>query len=127
VVTVEDVAIASSEDHSTVSVPLDLTILNRGTRTLGYLGVCGLAAINPEASDAFSISRPCVLVVEPVEIEPGQEVSVSLLAIGSLEEWGDFEAGEYTLDLGLFVESISRAQLVRSTPFRIEVVPEEGE
>lgn len=119
-ITVDDAA-PSHLSADRVAVPLDVTILNQSSRTVWYIGVCGLAAMNRLNDGSFSISQPCALLIRRVEIHPGQEVSVSLTAQADRHEWGEPLDGEYTLELGLFVEGRSRAELIASTPFRIEV------
>jgi hypothetical protein len=120
-ITVDDAA-PSHLSADRVTVPLDVRILNQGSRTMSYNGPCGLALMNRLNGGSFSISQLCTLLPsQGVEIRPGQEVSVGLTAGALREVWGERIEGEYTLELGLLVEGHNRAQLVASTPFRIEV------
>jgi hypothetical protein len=75
---------------------------------------------------SFSISRPCLADsgLEEVEVEPGREISVSLIAAAPRERWSSQVEGEYTLGLGLIVPSWDRSQIVWSEPFRIDLAPE---
>ena len=114
--------VAVNHGDQSISAPLTVQIINRGSLTATFLEVCGLGFLVQNGEPLFSTSRPCLLA-SSVSIAPGAQEVVFVEATAAREDWPDPVGGEYTLLLGLFVDGEPRAQLFESTPFRIGSSP----
>ena len=119
--TVED-AVARLNPNESLTASLTVSISNSGLLTVTFLEWCGVAVLLRDGERLFGFSYPCALS-STVDIEPGGQAVVSVEATAPRGDWGQEIDGEYRLELGLFIEGVSRAELVESTPFRITFSP----